>query len=142
MFMPNIKQLAVAVSASAMLALPACAETTTYTADLTSRAEVPPNDSTATGTAEVTVDKNAGTVSWAVTTENLTGEPTAAHIHGPASPDENAPPDIDMSGALMNGSADITEAQIGELRDGKYYVNVHTEAHPDGEIRGQLDAAE
>lgn len=142
MFMPNIRQLAVAVSASAMLALPAYAETTTYTADLTAGAEVPPNDSPATGTAEVTVDSDAGTVSWVVTAEDLTGDPTAAHIHGPASAEENAPPVIDMSDAVMEGSADITEDQIADLESGNYYVNLHTEQHPDGEIRGQLEAAE
>lgn len=142
MFMPNIKQLAVAVSASAILALPAYAETTSYTADLTGSAEVPPNDSPATGTAEVTVDSDEGTVSWSVTVQDLTGDPVAAHIHGPATAEENAPPVIDMSDSLMDGSADITEAQIGELEDGKYYVNVHTEEHPDGEIRGQLEPAE
>lgn len=142
MFMPNIRQLAVAVSASAMLALPAYAETTTYTADLTASAEVPPNDSPATGTAEVTVDSDAGTVSWVVTAEDLTGDPTAAHIHGPASAEENAPPVIDMSDAVMEGSADITEDQIADLESGNYYVNLHTEQHPDGEIRGQLEAAE
>ena len=46
-----------------------------------------------------------------------------------------------MSGSLMEGSADITDEQISELEAGKYYVNVHTEQNPDGEIRGQLEAA-
>lgn len=142
MFTPNIKQFTVAIATGAMLAFPAYAETTTYNADLTSDAEVPPNDSPATGTAEVTVDSDAGTVSWTVTVQDLTGDPVAAHIHGPASEDENAAPVIDMSDSLMEGSADITEDQISELEDGKYYVNVHTEQHPDGEIRGQLKAAE
>ncbi len=142
MFTPNIKQFTVAIATGAMLAFPAYAETATYNADLTSDAEVPPNDSPATGTAEVTVDSDAGTVSWTVTVQDLTGDPVAAHIHGPASEDENAAPVIDMSDSLMEGSADITGDQISELEDGKYYVNVHTEQHPDGEIRGQLKAAE
>ena len=47
-----------------------------------------------------------------------------------------------MSDAIMEGSGDITAEQIAELEDGKYYVNVHTEEYPDGEIRGQLAKAE
>ena len=52
---------------------------------------------------------------------------------------ETAPPVIDMSGEMMmKGSADITEAQWTDMKTGNYYVNVHTEKFPDGEIRGQL----
>lgn len=122
--------------------MPAFAEELNFSADLTAGAEVPPTESDATGTADVMVDTEAGTVSWTVTVENLTGDPTAAHIHGPAAEDENAGPVIDMSEAIMEGSGEITEDQIAELKDGKYYVNVHTEEYPDGEIRGQLKAAE
>ena len=141
MFSPNIKQVSVAIATCAMFALPASAEMKNYTIDLTADAEIPPTESSATGTADVTVDTDAKTVSWTVTVENLTGEATAAHIHGPATKDENASPVIDMSDSVMEGSADITDEQISELEAGKYYVNVHTEKYPDGEIRGQLETA-
>lgn len=142
MFMPNFRCTAVAVAACTALALPAFAETVKYTADLTAGAEVPPTESTATGTADVTVDTDANTVSWVVMVDGLTGDATAAHIHGPASAEENAGPVIDMSAAIMEGSGDITDEQLAELADGKYYVNVHTEEYPDGEVRGQLAKAE
>ncbi len=142
MQMTNFKILAVSVATGALLAVPAFAETVVYTADLTAAAEVPPTDSSATGTAEVTVDTEANTVSWTITYENLSGDATAAHIHGPASETENAPPAIDLSDTVMDGSAEITDEQVGELADGKYYANVHTEKSPDGEIRGQLMAKE
>lgn len=142
MIMSNIKLTTATIAACAMLALPAVAEEMKFTADLTASAEVPPTESTATGTADVTVDTEAMTVSWMVTVQDLTGDATAAHIHGPAAMDENAGPVIDMSDAIMEGSADITEDQMGELKDGKYYVNVHTAEYPDGEIRGQLAAAD
>lgn len=142
MFNSNIKYTAVAVAACTALAFPAFAETLHYTADLTANSEVPPTDSTATGTADVMVDTDANTVSWTVKVQDLTGEPSAAHIHGPASETENAPPVVDMSEAIMEGNGDITADQIAELEDGKYYVNIHTEKFPDGEIRGQLVKAQ
>lgn len=142
MRMSNIKFTAVAVATCTALALPAFAETLHYTADLTAKTEVPPTDSTATGTADVMVDTDANTVTWTVNVQDLTGEPTAAHIHGPASETENAPPVVDMSEAIMEGSGDITAEQLAELEDGKYYVNIHTEKFPDGEIRGQLMKAQ
>lgn len=142
MFMPNLKQSTATIAACAMLALPAFAEELKFTADLTGGAEVPPTESTATGTADVTVDTDANTVSWVVTVDGLSGDASAAHIHGPAAVDENAGPVIDMSDAITEGRGDITEDQIAELQDGKYYVNVHTEQYPDGEVRGQLNAAE
>lgn len=142
MFMPKIKYTAVAVVACTALGFPAFAETAQYSAELTAGAEVPPADSSATGTADVSVDTDANTVSWTVTVEGLTGDAVAAHIHGPAGEEENAAPVIDMSDAIMEGSGDITDEQIAELEDGKYYVNVHTEEYPDGEIRGQLSKSE
>ena len=100
-----IKNLTAAIAACILLALPASAETMKYTADLTAGSEVPPTDSSATGTADVTVDTDAQTVTWMVTVDGLTGDPTAAHIHGPAAEGEKAPPAIDMSDAIMEGSA-------------------------------------
>lgn len=47
---------------------------------------MPPTDSAATGTAEITIDTNTRTVSWAIDTIDLGGDATAAHIHGPAFP--------------------------------------------------------
>ena len=125
----------------AMSAVPALAEMKTFHAEMAGASEVPPVDTQAKGTADVTVDTDAKTVTWKVTSEGLSGDPTAAHIHGPAAEGENADPVIDMSAAIMDGSGEITDEQIADLEGGKYYVNVHTEANPDGEIRGQLMAA-
>ena len=114
------------------------AEMMKFTSELTGAAQVPPNDSAATGTAEVTFDTEAKTVTWMYTHEGLSGDMTAAHIHGPATAAEAAGPVIDTTGETMEGSAPITDAQAAELMAGMYYFNVHTEKFPDGEIRGQL----
>lgn len=114
------------------------AEMMKFTTEMTGAAQVPPNDSAATGTAEVTFDTEAKTVTWVYTHEGLSGDMTAAHIHGPATAAEAAGPIIDTTGETMEGSAPITDAHATELTAGMYYFNVHTEKFPDGEIRGQL----
>ena len=114
------------------------AEMMKFTTELTGAAEVPPTDSTATGTAEVTLNTEAKTVTWVYTHEGLSGDMTASHIHGAATATEAAGPVIDTTGETMEGSAPITDAQAAELMAGMYYVNLHTETFPDGEIRGQL----
>ena len=63
-----------------------------------------------------------------------------AHFHGPAAPGANAPPIIVVKDlpSPMKGTATLTDAQIADLQAGKWYFNIHTSAHPGGEIRGQL----
>ncbi|PTM93369.1 CHRD domain-containing protein [Mycoplana dimorpha] len=118
---------------------PAFAETLKFMADMKGWSEVPPNDSAATGVGDVTVDTAAKRLTWTVTTSNLSGEPVAAHFHGPADPGKNADPVIDISDSLASGSADITDEQLADLQAGKWYLNVHTDKFPDGEIRGQVE---
>jgi hypothetical protein len=123
-----------------LLALPqpAMAETVKLKADLKASEEVPPTDSSGAGTADVTLDTDANKVSWKVTYENLTGDATAAHFHGPAKVGANAPPAVDISGNINEGSADVTADQLQMIREGNTYINIHTEKYPDGEIRGQV----
>jgi hypothetical protein len=80
-------------------------------------------------------------LSWTVNYSGLSGPATAAHIHGPAEPGKNASPAVPFQNAGVNpitGSATLTDAQVADLNDGKYYVNIHTAANPGGEIRGQI----
>ena len=114
------------------------AEMMKFTTEMTGPAEVPPNDSAATGTAEVTLDTEAKSVTWVYTHKGLSGDMTASHIHGPATATEAAPPVIDTTSETMEGTAAITDAQAADLIAGKYYFNIHTAEYPDGEIRGQL----
>jgi hypothetical protein len=39
---------------------------------------------------------------------------------------------------LIKGSVTLATDQAKALLDGKFYVNLHTAAHGDGEIRGQV----
>ena len=142
--MPTFPRIFAALLALATTGLlsPAGAEQMMFRADLTGAAQVPPVETTATGAADVMVDSEAMTVSWTVTHEGLSGDPVAAHFHGPAGPEETAPPVIDISENLAEGSAEITPEQMQMIQDGMTYINIHTEANPDGEIRGQVLAAQ
>ncbi len=76
-----------------------------------------------------------------MTYAGLTGPATAAHFHGPAKPGENAGPVITLSAPLTSpskGEETLTKEQSADLANGMWYLNVHTAAHPPGEIRGQL----
>ena len=63
-----------------------------------------------------------------------------AHIVGPAEPGKNAGIMIPLKDVASGaqGSATLTDAQAAALKDGKMYVNIHTKAHPGGEIRAQV----
>ena len=131
-----------ALASAGLWALPATAEEKKFMAELSGASEVPPVETAATGTADVTVDTEAMTIAWMNTAEGLSGDPVAAHFHGPAAEGENAPPMIDISENWMEGSTAITPEQLTELEAGRMYLNIHTEQNPDGEIRGQVMAAQ
>jgi len=110
-------------------------------ATLDSKAEVPPNASAATGTADIDYDPATKKLSWKVTYSGLSGPATAAHFHGPADVGKNGGVAVAIPNAGSSpaeGSATLTDAQAADLTSGKYYVNVHTAANPGGEIRGQV----
>ncbi len=130
---------AFALGAAVLLTGPASAEK--FKATLDAKSEVPPNASTATGTADIDYDPANKKLSWKLIYSGLTGPAMAAHFHGPAEPGKNAGVAVAIPNAGTSpaeGSATLTDAQAADLEAGKYYVNVHTAANPGGEIRGQV----
>ena len=133
--------LAGALAISAVGMLPMFAQAADATATLSAASEVPPNSSTATGTLEASVNPASNLLTWTVTYSGLTGAATGGHFHGPAMAGANAGVVVPLNGSLaspIKGSATLTATQMAELMAGRWYVNLHTAAHPGGEIRGQL----
>ncbi|HEV7255905.1 MAG TPA: CHRD domain-containing protein [Mesorhizobium sp.] len=117
------------------------AETMNFETELTGEQEVPPVTTSAKGELAVTYDSSSQMLSWKGTVSDLSGEVTGAHFHGPAKPGENADvlvPAPDVQVGEFEGSATLTDEQAKALMDGQIYFNVHTEANPKGELRGQI----
>ena len=122
----------------------ALADATTFKVPLTGAQGVPPVDTAGSGTAELTYDPATRVVTWNITYSGLSSPSTMAHFHGPAKQGQNAPPVIWLStqGSTpanpITGTATLTPDQAQRFQAGEWYVNVHTQSHPAGEIRGQV----
>ena len=130
---------ALACASALALATPSMAAMVNLKADLKASAEVPPNDSKATGSVTATYDTAAKKLSWKGTYKDLSGPATAAHFHsGEAGKNGGIAVPIAPATSPLEGSATLTAAQEADLMAGKLYVNIHTAANKGGEIRGQL----
>src|SRR5436190_23919027 len=121
------------------------------------------NSTTATGSATLAVV--GGSIIYRIDVAGITGV-TVAHIHGPAAPGGSAgvivnfcgttqsgtpttPPCASgtVTGVLVSGVSSLTpgagmtfDRLLTLRRTDSAYVNVHTSAHPGGEIRGTIKA--
>lgn len=112
---------------------------------LSSAQESPVNLSPAFGSANVSYDKSTRKLTYLITYNNLTGNPTMGHIHASAPRGKNAGVLIPFtnlpasnSGTIF-GTADIAPEQEEDLLNGLFYINLHTAQNQGGEIRGQID---
>jgi len=118
--------------------------TITYKAHLIGAMEVPPTTSAGSGDGVFTFNTTTKQLTWDVKFAGLTGPAIASHIHGPAAVGVNAGVVVPFKNVPaapageITGGATLTDAQIADLKSGKWYANVHTAANKGGEIRGQL----
>ncbi|MBX2999216.1 MAG: CHRD domain-containing protein [Caldilineaceae bacterium] len=110
-----------------------------FNVTLSGAQEVPPNNSTATGSATVVVNTADNSLQYNISFTGLTSQETGAHIHGFAPPGTNA-------GILFNlpagnpkvGTLSYTDAQEANILAGLTYINIHSSTFPGGELRGQI----
>ena len=106
---------------------------------LTGAQEVPPVSTSASGRSTISVASDRS-VSGAVIVTGM--EPTAAHIHQGAM-GANGPVILPLAKTApmtfsVPAGAKLTDAQYAALKQGNLYVNVHSAAHPGGEVRLQM----
>ncbi|RTZ66885.1 MAG: hypothetical protein DSZ29_02190 [Aquificaceae bacterium] len=145
----HIKTLTLAASfAVIMTGISACdsssSNTESISISLSGDQENPPVTGNRKGSGNIKIDTSTGAISGSITVENTTGNPTAAHIHGgdagknggvmiALTQDPNNPNKF----TVPNGSQ-LNAAQLETLLKAGLYINVHTQSHPAGEVRGQI----
>jgi hypothetical protein len=134
-----------------------------FRAKLKGFGEVPAVSSTGTARFKARINENKTSIQYELTYGDLEGSITAAHIHL-GQPDVNggvaaflcgggSKPVCPPSPGTVEGSIlatdivgpegqGIASGELGELlraiRSGVTYVNIHTDKHPSGEIRGNI----
>ena len=138
--MPNLRMIA-ALAAGCLMTAPLSAATVKYHADMLAASEVPPTGTGGKGTADGSYDTVSHKLDYTLSWSGLTGPATMAHFHGPAAAGVNAGVAVPLGNdpiSPLGGSVTLTEVQAAQLQAGQWYANVHTAAHPKGEIRGQM----
>jgi len=128
---------------------------TEYETELSGENEVPPVETEASGEATMTLNEAGDELVYEIRVEDIEGV-VAAHVHCGDS-DENGPIGVTLfsggpvspEGVLADGTVTAPDSDnncgwatlddvVAAIEDGDAYVNVHTQANPAGEIRGQL----
>lgn len=131
------------------LAAAAHGQVVTQTVQMTGAAELPtPVNTVATGTAEFSLDLATNLFTWHVMYEGLEnglgGVARGAHIHiwtDPATRVGGISIDFGNFGSIasmFSGQTTLTAAQRTAFEEGRAYINIHSNLHPRGEIRGDI----
>ncbi len=142
MFRHTRRNFAGLAAGAALVALAACSSLMPGSSHdkvtLNGASETPPVATSASGSGSIMVADD-GTVTGSVTVTGMA--PTMAHIHlgapGVAGP-VIVPFKQDGNTFTAPPGSKFTDTQLAAYRAGNTYFNVHSAAHPAGEIRGQL----
>lgn len=129
---------------AAMGARGARAAAESFKVPLSGSQQVPPVETSGSGSADLTWNPATRVVTWSITYSGMSSPVTMAHFHGPATHGKNAPVLVWLTkrgepvSSPITGKATLSAAQAKQFAAGEWYINVHTKDHPAGEIRGQV----
>jgi uncharacterized repeat protein (TIGR01451 family) len=110
-----------------------------FVATLNGAQETPPTNSAATGTATLLLSPDEKTARVSLNFSGLTSSQTAAHIHGAGASGIAAPVLFPLpNGQVSDFEIALAPGQATDLKNGLWYINVHTTNLMNGEIRGQF----
>jgi len=113
-----------------------------FDATITGAQQVPAITTSAKGSASLVATLDLDSIWYDVVLDGLSGPITTAHLHNGAV-GVSGPVVIDIA-AGINGNrisgwiTNATQTDVIELLEGNLYINIHTSANPNGEIRGQV----
>ena len=111
-----------------------------FKATMNGTSEVPPNASTATGSATLTFNEDTKIFTVVVTFTGINA--TNGHIHKGAAGSPGGPVfpfTLPIVSPINYTSVALDATQEADLKAGLYFVNIHSAAYQAGEIRGQLE---
>jgi hypothetical protein len=114
-----------------------------YTAPINGMQQVPMVTTSAMGMGVFKLSKSNKRLSFHVVNNNLSGAITSVHLHTGAA-GTNGGVAVDLTPFISMNNGDIISGEVNptsflnDLQTGNIYINVHTAANPNGEIRGQL----
>ncbi|PKL74757.1 MAG: hypothetical protein CVV27_18865 [Candidatus Melainabacteria bacterium HGW-Melainabacteria-1] len=119
---------------------------TYFFANLTGSQEVPPVSNQALGSARLVLTPGKSEAEIQISVSGLSGPITGAHIHR-GQPGQAGPvvKELEVKGNWVSGiwrrndaTTPFNQDLLEDLENGNLYLNVHTAANPNGEVRGQL----
>lgn len=110
--------------------------------------ETPPVTTTGSGVMDSVYNDSSGAIYWYVeyTLDSGSTDMIGAHFHGPAPAGTPAGIKIDLNNGsfplgqsgLFSGNSMVLPADNADVLNGLWYINLHSNVHTGGELRGQM----
>jgi uncharacterized repeat protein (TIGR01451 family) len=115
---------------------------TLFVANLNGAQEVPPNNSTAIGTATLLLSPDETSARVSLNFSGLSSPESVAHLHGPAAPGVTAPVIFPLpQGEFSDFEIPLSVADVQNLKNGLLYADIHSNTFVGGELRGQFQVS-
>jgi hypothetical protein len=112
-----------------------------FSVDLNTANEVPAIMGNAYGLGSLNLTLDKGVLRFNIVCQDLTGTIGGAHLHtGAAGTNGAVIEDLTsfINGNVISGTIMPMASTVADILAGNVYINIHTAANPNGEIRGQL----